>query len=129
MGLSVVAPAPVIAAREPHEVMLKAVSKSAISITGDVRLMLNAGGTIRKIVFANGRSLTLSGMFGEGAYHVKPPANPVLLHGNTLCPKHVVATTVYYAGGIHGSQSFTITSGGRHPVTCGMFDYFSNTFF
>jgi len=119
--------APAAADGVRHETRLVALSNTAMSITGNVRLREDAGGNVSVIVFQNGSSLKLTpGPDFGGVYRVTPPANPLLLHGNRLCGGSS-ATWVALAFGIHGAVSMLVYNGKvmSEKTLCGQFNYTS----
>jgi len=120
--------APAAANGSRHETRLVALSTTAMSITGDVRLREDADGNVSTIVFQNGSSLKLTpGPDFGGVYRVTPSANPLLLHGNRLCGGRP-ATWVALTFGIHGAVSMLVYNGKAmtEKTLCGQFNYSSS---
>ncbi len=108
----------------PQTQTLTPISSNAMAITGNVRLLEGPGAIVRTIVFQNGRQFAVTGGNG-GTYHITTPANPVLLHGNTLCKPGTNATTIYLQFGIGGAVSMSVYSGAGRTADCGDFSYSS----
>jgi hypothetical protein len=107
-------------------VVLVPVSKTAMSITGKVRLLQDAGNLIYTVTFENGASLKVTGG-DDGVYRITPPRNPVLLHKNRLCGAFS-ATWMAYTGGIHNAVSVSFYHGAQmtDKTLCASFEYTSS---
>jgi hypothetical protein len=106
-------------------VLLVPVSKTAMSITGKLRLLQDAGNLISTVTFENGASLKLTGG-NDGVYRISPPRNPLLLHNNRLCGGFS-ATWMAYTGGTHNAVSVAFYHGAQmtDKTLCATFEYTS----
>ena len=104
---------------------LIATSKTAMAITGNVRLTIYRGSEeALHLRFGNGKSLLLQDL-GDGLYRVVPPSDPMLLHGNRLCGRN--ATYIALSFGIRSAVAMDVYTGNARPRgtrnLCGTFNY------
>lgn len=97
-----------------------ATSKTAMSITGDITV------SDRAVTFGNGKRLPLApvaerkgqwtpipGILKGKIYKLSPPADPILLHGNSLCG--VPATYVVRSQSSARALGMTVFTGANEP--------------